>query len=1163
MPADDKSDKYGETSAGREAPPPAEVSGNENVEELRKQEAERAEEARQADEKLRVRLAAAGIRDLDAALSAIHALEADSFSRRHFSAVLEQALDALPRLADPDMALRNFDRFARASLDRSALFAQLAAHPALGGFLLSLLSFSEFLADILIRNPEYFEWLLEPGRIDADMSREDYRAHLRTSLAPFRRPETIRRAVCRWKRRHLLRIGVRDLLGKADVRQLGRELTYLAEAVIETALEQAEAECIARWGRPLALRDTDAEEDSGADSEARTGDSNAPGPSAGIAPCTPPARASFAVIGMGKLGGEDLNFSSDIDLVFVYSDEGQTEGVRELSGEITHQITNHEYFTKLGERLIAFLCEPSEEGLLFRVDMRLRPEGKTGPLARSIDSLCAYLAEQARPWERVAYLKARCVARTRSLPGNQGENLGRDVQSTGNLGQDAQATSNLGRKATLEHQFDKAAAYFVYMPGDAAGLVEEIARLKQRIDREVLEGNERERDVKRGIGGIREIEFIVSLRQILAGGANPALRCRPTLGALDLLESQGIFPSGDAESLRRAYILFRRLEHRLQMMAERQTYLLPADADGWGRLARRCGYCEGTLDEAGARLRQEYETRAGEVHALFRQTFHLAPRDTPPPMTAPEVLLGAGVETDPRPAIQILESRGFFDPFASLRALRELAFGTSELAISSRGQRGFEVILPALLESAPRLPDPDGAVLRLGHFLRATQGISIAYLMLAEYPPLLRMLLQAFGNGGGPARSLIAHPEWLDELIESGVVARGFDVAAMEPEVRRRVLAARDDAEAWRRLRLWKEKTYLITILIEVLGLERVERLARLTTDLAEVCLRAAAARVVRRLEAELGDGPPLPEDGAARNAPLRWTLLGLGGFGGAQVSHFSDLDIVLIYSGEGRAPGPEGRSASYWFSRLGEEIISIFSEITPEGQLFKMDARLRPEGRSAPLAASLARYIAYYEGPAQTWEWQAALKARHVAGDEDLAAQFFEAIHERLPARFPDSGALAAEVRSMRERLARAVKIPSWAEADYKRGAGGLTDIEFIVQYLQLRHARELNAHERRALLTPLLGEALERLVEAGALDSETARALREEHDFLRVLQRRQRLLFETSRDFFPSASAAPEKLEPLRRALAPVLAEGEDLIERRRQSARRVADLFDRLVI
>lgn len=1061
-------------------------------------------------EPLRRLIAKSGLCNVDAGMQSILAMAEDVQSRDRFLGVLAHILTSVGECADPDLAVLNLDRFARASFDRRALFTLLRAHPVLIRFFLHFFSFSPFLSDILIRYPEYMEWLLRAEVLDRDLSAENCRDSLARAVAPFRRPETLRRAVCRWKRRQLLRIGVRDMLGKADIRQTGRELTWLAEAIVELALRQARVECEARYGIPLP--------------ETAAPASSFASPASPSLPPTPSLDrpTPFAVYGMGKLGGEDLNFSSDIDLVFLYGEEGRTTGAADPTGYIINQITNHEYFTRLGERLIALLSEPSEEGLLFRVDMRLRPEGKSGPLARSLASYQAYFIEQARDWEKVAYLKARCIA------GDE----------------------------PLAREFDKSIASFVFTNNDPARLLDELARLKQRIDNEVLESEERERDLKRGIGGIREIEFIVSAHQLLSGAKIPALRIRPTPEILERLVEAECLPGDEAEALRRAYAFLRRLENRLQMMAERQTYLLPDAAADWGRLARRSGCREGTLDEAGARLRGEFQAVSAAVRESFLRRFHAVESADPTQRSDIDLLLDEPTEATTHRLHQRLAECGFREPVSAAQSLRVLALGSREVALSSAGQQGFERILPAILQMARRLPYPDAAVLHLDGFLKARQGIALIYELLAEHPALLRMLLRAFASGPLPPRALIAHPEWFDEIVSTGLIAPGFEVRTEEAIVTRKVLEARDDERAWRALRLWKEKITLLLMLLEVLHIEPPERLARLHTDLAEVCLRCIAQRVQRRLEAECG----IPRKGpVGQGKPLRWTLLGLGGLGGAQVSHFSDLDVVLIFSAAGRVPGREGMKALHWFSRLGEDIIGVMSAVSPEGQLFKVDARLRPEGRNAPLAAPLDRYVSYYTDTAQTWEWQAILKARHVAGDADLAADFLAALWKLLLARFPDPAALAEEVRLMRRRLLDSVKLPAWAAADYKRGRGGLVDMDFILQFLQLRTAAQSPPVARAALLHPTPLPALEALVGVGVLDGADAETLRIEHDFLRLLQRRARLLFETAKDFFP---AKADRLDPLRRALADALEPGQDLVARFQQAQARLAELFERLV-
>lgn len=1049
------------------------------------------------DEGLERRLTAAAVADVPAALRAVLSLADDPLSRDRVVAVLAGLLAALPRCADPDMALRNLDRLGRAVYDRVAFYGLLRQHPVLVRFLAELLSFSEFLSDILIRNPEYFEWLLAPERIEVEPTRERLADSLRQAVQPFRKPETIRRALCRWKRREVLRIGVRDMLGKADIRQCARELSWLAEAVVGLALEQARAECSARFGEPCSEH---------------------------AAPeCRP---ALFAVYGMGKLGGEDLNFSSDIDLIFVYDEEGRTSGVTDATGTVIHRITNHEYFTKLGERIVAFLGEPSDEGNLFRVDMRLRPEGKTGPLVRSQPSYTVYFADQARPWEKVAYLKARKIAGDDDLAG----------------------------------RFDAAVAHFVFSDPKAETLANEMTHLKNRIDREVLEGDLRRRDLKRGVGGIREIEFIASYRQILEGGRDPALRVRDTAEAIRRLSARRSLSVEYADFLMEAYFFLRRLEHRIQMMAERQTYLVPESISEWGRLARRNGDAEGSLEDAGRRLQTRFQETTNRVRAIFEEVFDLGDARGEGEASPVDLLLRAGSESDANRALQAIADAGFQEPHATLRSLRELAYGTSEVVVSSTGQRWFEKILPSLLEQGRRLPFPDAAVRSLDAFLRAAKGRTLLYEMLAGNPPILRMLLTAFASGPVMSRSLIAHPEWFDEILDTGALSPDFDVAGQEESLRRATAADPDDDAAWRRLRRWKEKTLLVLGLLETLNIADEVRLARMTSDLADICLRAVAERMERRLLAE--HGAPRP-DARPDGEPLRWTLLGLGGFGGRHVSHHSDLDVVLIYSEKGHTFGPDGAEvlkASHWYSRLGEEIIGVMTAVSPEGQLFKVDARLRPEGRNAPLAATLERYLSYYEEGAQTWEWQAILRARRVAGDEGLAARFLTSLWERLPARFADGPALAAEVRSMRDRLAESSKPPRWAECDYKRGRGGLVDVDFIAQFLQLKTmAARGRASDEIGLVVPETEAILERLCAAGALSREDEALLREEHDFLRTLQRRARLLFETSRDFFPEK---PDRLEPLRRALASRLPEGADLVERFHAAQRRLREAFERLV-
>lgn len=1037
-------------------------------------------------------LRAAGIEEPAQGAAIVLDLAEDPLSRDRMPAVLRALVQALPGSAAPLMALTNFSRYCRVSLDRVSFYALLQANPALVHFLIQLFAFSQFLADILIRNPETLDWLLDPARLDADMNRAYYDEGLRAAVGPFRRIETIRRAMCRWKRRELLRIGVRDMLARADILQCSRELSWLAEAAIRLALDTATAELRARHGEPRAGDDADVSTDVSA---------------------APPV--GFVIYGMGKLGGEDLNFSSDIDLIFFYGAEGHTTGQADATGYVSNRIRNHEYFSRLGERVAAFLNEPSDEGMLFRVDLRLRPEGKAGPLVRSLSSLSNYLAEQANPWERAVYAKGRCVA----------------------------------GDATLAKSFDQLLQSYVYAPGNPEELFTELSRLKNRIDNELLDPGERARDVKRGTGGIREIEFIAISQQLVAGNRHADLRTRNTVEALRRLADHGMIPTAEVHALIAAYRFLRRVEHRLQMMEERQTYLIPEEPAEWAALARRMGIVGPLETDRGAaatRLHRELAEHTSTVHAIFHRIFR-GSEATPAVEEQPiDLILAEKAELHGSRAQRLLESLGFREPLESLRRLRELASGSADTAISSTSQRWFAKVLPILLDEARHIALPDAAVGNLVNFLRACKGLALMYALLAEAPPLLRLLLKVFGSSPAASRALIAHPEWFDEIANLGLQATSLNLAAEEKAIATRIARIADDDAAARHLRIWKERVLLLITLFEAAGLYSRREAARATSTVADIVVRVVANRADSALRIAAGAEPV---------APPNWAIFGFGGYGGGEATQFSDLDLLIVFD----PPADSSRLAQDHAVRVGEIVIATLSALTPEGQLFKVDARLRPDGRSAPLASTVERTVAYYANEAQTWEWQALCRARAVAGNPELADRFLDECWAGLPGRFSDTVALAAEVQQMRVRLRDSVRLPNWAEADLKRGDGGIVDLEFILQFLTLGAAARRPGWRRREVVHPDFNDACGALVRAGEITDADCVALERHHESLRALQRVVRSLFETSRDYVPSRD---ERLESLRRAAAPALPPHVELLEHLRETREACSALYQRLV-
>ncbi|MCX7011185.1 MAG: hypothetical protein NTW86_01225, partial [Candidatus Sumerlaeota bacterium] len=639
-----------------------------------------------------------------------------------FRFLLPDLLSALRRSADPDRALRNWIAFLNRVFDAYGFAQRLAGTPDLLEFLTRLFGFSQFLADLLARNPEYLDWLRAPHVLERPKSLASYVEEAWNAVEVFEDPEHQRAALCRYQRKELLRIGVRDMQGYGNVAERTAELSDLAEAIVNVALSLVYARLAKRHGEPLA-------EDA------------------------PNARSQFGILAMGKFGGRELNFSSDIDVIFLYSDEGSTQGVGESRQA---RIANHAFFTRLGEDLAQHLSGHGPEGFLYRVDVRLRPDGESGALVRSLVGFETYYLTQARLWERFAFLKARLVTPTE----------GRFSEAV---------------RALCEH--------FVYGQPLGPEILPELADVKRRIDRQVEERGVAGREVKRGVGGIREVEFIVGSLQLLHGHGRKDLRARSTLAALQAIERLGLLSADECGALTNAYVFFRDVEHRLQMLNLRQTHTLPKDSAQLRMLARRMDLESDGAKDPGRRFREQYARHARAVHRIFERMFGAAAADEPR-REGVHVLLDRQASPDER--FHVLQGYRFTDP-AILEAFRSLAFGHREIYLSAAGQEFFEAILPRLLEECAKVPLPEQAVRFFDSFLLRLKGIAATYAFIAEHPIVLSILLGVFGASEALARILLARPEFLDMIVDAETLhtvpqaaalrARVADLAALQARI--------------------------------------------------------------------------------------------------------------------------------------------------------------------------------------------------------------------------------------------------------------------------------------------------------------------------------------------------------------------------------------------
>jgi glutamate-ammonia-ligase adenylyltransferase len=922
------------------------------------------------------------------------------------------------------MALNNLERYA-AVVDRAVFFGTLAQHPGAIPLLARLFGSSQFLADALRRRPQSLAWLLEGGTMRQWLA-DDLAADLGAALTPFTTRAARMNGLRRFKYRQLLRIASRDLLGDADLTVTTEELAHLADACLAEAWRTSEAAARAEHGAPL----------------------DAEGHETGL-----------AVIAMGKLGGEELNYSSDIDLMLVYGADGETAGGPGGS------IANGDYFTKVARDLVEFIEAVTEEGYAFRVDLRLRPEGRMGPLVLSLDGYRAYWERRAELWERQALVKAR-VSAGHERTGARFMALARDV---------------------------------VYRPGVDEGIVRAIRRMKDDIDDSLAAKGHGRDNVKLGTGGIREIEFLVQALQLLYGGDDAWLRERHSLKAIFRLTERGYLAPALGRALSDAYVHLRTAEHRLQILHEFQTHTLPADATELGRLARRMG-----IDAPLPRAAREFSRRHGAVtravHRAFSDFFRERPR-----APAARVRL---------PSLLALGATGFADPERARHNLRLILEGRPLVPYVLALRGALARMLPALLDALWKSGDPDEALNQFERFLAAAGPRAGLIELLAADPEVLNGVVKLCAGGDLLTQLLIAQPELLTSLADRRALAR--------PRSRRefRVLLAPvlapgvPAAERRDRLRRIKQAEELAVVWRYLLGATRIGAYSREMTALAEAVLDAGWLLALEPLIAR--HGLPRAPDGSFIPA----VMVGVGKLGGRELTTGSDLDVFVIFERDGETDGDERVDAHTFYSHAVERLAGALGDITTAGVAFPVDLRLRPGSKGSGFASSLAAAERYYTEYGDLWERQTLTRARLVLGDRALGRRV-RGLLRRLVHGAPLSRAQVKEIADVRTRMETELGKETPGRRHVKFGVGGLVDVEFLVQTLQLVHGAR-----RADVRAPGTLAALARLARCGAIEAAAASELAEHYGFLRRTSAALRLLSVRPPDTIDLAGPAPARV-------------------------------------
>ncbi len=980
--------------------------------------------------------------------------------------------------ADPERVLNNLKTLLSVS-GKNKLISLLSKRDDDLNLLTTLFGGSRFLSGYLLTSPEeLLKWLFDPRIIDAQRKREDFARELDKMLMVHGSRFTVDEGMGilrKFKRCETLRIGLMDLSGKASLVETMEELTYLAEAIIEKACETSDRELRKRFGTPIYSEDGESRE------------------------------CHFTVIGMGKLGGEELNFSSDIDLMYLYSsDKGETTGIPGTHGDIINSISNHEYFTKLSELITKVLGASTEDGFAYRVDLRLRPMGSRGDIATSLRSYELYYEFWGKTWERAALTKARPVA----------------------------GDKDLGK------EFLKIIKPFIYRKYLDFTAIGEIRDMKTRIDRS---GYIKGKDVKRGYGGIREVEFLIQALQLIYGAKETGLQERNSLKSMHRLSQKGLLSYDEYSLLSNSYTFLRILEHRLQILDDRQVHTIPEGQKELEALARRMGYRE----RASEKLIKDYAYHTKAVHRIYDNLFYQYVEEKPGISELSLMMEGGYDESE---AKKILKGQGFKDPERAYKNLLLIRDGEAMAHHTPRWSRMLSNVLPDIFERIVKSPDPDLALRNFESFLNAGGWEDAFFTMLTENPRFGDLLIALFSDSEYLSRIVIGHPGLIGLLIESELGKKTRK--RLREDINTLIKSSDIPAE---RIDIIRRFKHLEEIRIGIRDLAEERGFVEISHDLtrvADVCTEKALTLSEEEIKKRFGR--PIESKGERREMKEAGiAIIGLGKLGGSEIAYGSDLDILFVYSMDGNTNGPEVISNHEYFSRVAERVCYTLSAYTSEGSAYRVDTRLRPAGSKGPLAPSLSAFEEYYRNKAELWERQAIIKARFICGNKNLGLSFLKLAEETVYS-FPYDQSTFQKVSDMKKRIEQELSKEGPEHIDLKFGPGGIVELEFIVQTLQL-----INGKSDPELRVPNTLTAIRRLGKLNLISVEEASIMEDGYLFLRGVESRLRVLRN-----IPSSllHIKDERLLPLARGMD--YDNGEKFLNALKEHRNKIRGIYDKVL-
>ncbi len=979
------------------------------------------------------------------------------------ASVLQQLHEALITASDPDMSLNFFERFFLEARSRLSLAALIQRDPTVVPVLIRIFSTSNYLGELLVRDNEAFDALrMSEGQ---PQLLEKLVADICSLLESVTDPLIAMRILRRFKHRETLRIAYGDLVVQHRMGMVTEQISWLAQALSQGALKFCDRLLQKKWGTP---RDE----------------------SGNIVP--------FVILAMGKLGGRELNYSSDIDLVMVFGANGECDGSRSRSCQ--------DYFDALTRDFSKLMNENTADGFAWRVDLRLRPEGQKGRLSNSATSFLRYYEQKGRAWERQALIKARPVAGDIAF----GEHL----------------------LVQLEPWIWRRLSHYD---------ITAVRSLKRQIEhRAIVEGVD-ELDVKTGRGGIRDIEFTIQFLQLLHGRRLKKIRQFNTLRALEQLQIAGCLTMEEESLLIRNYVWLRKLEHRLQIMSDLQTHRLPDDPNELRRIALRMDFPDSRDDQPLRQFQAELARVTSVNRRILDHQLHGAFADETDGDVPECVDLIYVPEIKPALAERALAGYAFSDPLDAARRIQGLSNERTPFLSLSRCRHFLAAVLPKLLREISNSPSPDRTLATLQSVTDQLGGKGVLWEMFNAQPEAMRLFVRMCAYAGYLTGILYSQPGMIDELVDALLVGQLPTRKWLRKSLAELNEGASDPTLI---IQSFKQAQHLRTGVVDLIGRSDIEKVNRTLSDIADVCLQAVATFHLHQLRQTMGD--PLIVDSDGNSRPCNCAIIACGKLGGQELNYQSDLDLLFVYEGDGQTThhDPAQQTTNqHFFSRWASDVTRFVTAQTAAGQLYDLDSRLRPTGKSGTLATSVPEMLRYFQtGQGQSWEQLAMCKARVIWSIGDPASAD-DAILQAITSR-TWSSQVVDEIEAMRLRLERSAT----SADDIKRGKGGTVDIEFAVQLIQMRYVNEFPV-----LRNPSAPASLRLAMQNGLIGEEAGQTLLDGYRLLRSVESFLRLCEQTAQTSLSSSPDLPNRI-----AMLLTYSSGDRLLKNVDETRKKVRDTF-----